>query len=193
MPAPPPAVRDLLAAAPTDPWRRLDFVRSKLNQIVVATGAGAPGPVPPSKVQELLAGNHEGTPFEIVAAEAELARWAGIPARIGFGFDAGQKEGNVTTLRPKNAAQFLEVWFNGYGWIPVISQPPKAKTSLNTDKNQQFDPTIQPSEDVGVELVIPFQLESLVQLYQKVRNVVLTLLPYFIVLLLAFLVAPAVQ
>ena len=86
-----------------------------------------------------------------------------MPSRIGFGFDAGQNENNVVTIRPKNAAQFLEAWFNGYGWIPVISQPPKAKTSLNTDKNQQFDPTIQPSDDVGVELVIPFQLESLKQ------------------------------
>ena len=27
------------------------------------------------------------TPYEIVAAEALLARWAGVPARIGFGFD----------------------------------------------------------------------------------------------------------
>ena len=193
IPPPPPAVRDLLNAAPANPWQRLDFLRSKLNQVVVATGAGAPGPVPPSKVQELLAGNHEGTPFEIVAAEAMLARWAGVPARIGFGFDAGQKEGNATTLRPKNAAQFLEVWFNGYGWIPVISQPPKAKTSLNTDKNQQFDPTIQPSDDVGVELVIPFQLESLTQLYQKVRNVVINATPYVAAILLIFLLAPAFQ
>ena len=44
----------------------------------------------PAKVDQLLVGNHEGTPFEIVAAEAMLARWAGVPSRIAFAdFSAG--------------------------------------------------------------------------------------------------------
>jgi hypothetical protein len=178
VPAPPPAVRQLLDQAPANPWLRLDFLRAKLNQVVVATGAGVPGDVPPSKVQDLLAGKHEGSPFEIVAAEALLARWAGVPSRIGFGFDGGQKENGATTIRPKNAAQFLQVWFKGFGWVPLVGAPPRAKTSLDTHQDQQFNPTIQPSDDVAVELYIPIRLDNLRQLYQRVRDVLLQVLPY---------------
>ena len=42
-----------------------------------------------------------------------LARWAGIPARIGFGFDGVNDENGVLTVRPGNAAQWLEVYFEG--------------------------------------------------------------------------------
>ena len=49
----------------------------------------------------MLAGG-EATPYEITAAEVMLARWAGIPARIGFGFsDApprGELKSKVTTV-----------------------------------------------------------------------------------------------
>ena len=190
-PAPPPAVQDLLKSAPTEPWLRVDYLRSKLNQVVVASGAGVPGPVPPSKVQDLLVGKHEGTPYEIVAAEALLTRWAGVPSRIGFGFDQGQKESNVTTIRPKNAAQFLEIWFKNTGWIPIIGAPPKAKTSLNTDKNAKFTPTIQPSDDVAVEVYVPIQLENLRQLYQTIRDIIIgVVLPIALPLFALYLALP---
>jgi len=141
-------------------------------------------------VQDLLAGKHEGTPFEIVGSEALLARWAGVPSRIGFGFDGYQKEGNLLTVRPKNAAQFLQVYFQGYGWVPIIGAPPKAKTDLNTDPNAKFNPTVQPSDDIAVELYIPIQLENLRQLYQRVRDVMLQLLPSAVVLLVVYLALP---
>jgi len=90
IPKAPPVVQQLLDAAPQTPWARLDYVRSKLNAVVIAVGAGEPSKdVPPSKVVDLLNGTHEGSPFEIVAAEAMLARWAGFPSRIGYGFDCG--------------------------------------------------------------------------------------------------------
>ena len=189
--SPPASVHELLAQAPQNPWLRLNFLRNKLNSVVVASGAGIPGPMKAAKVDQLLIGNHEGTPFEIVAAEAMLARWAGVPSRIGFGFDAGQKEGNVTTIRPKNSAQFLEVWFQGYGWVPVISAPPKAKTSFDTDKNKQFDPTIAPSDDVAVNLEIPIELETLTQLYQRIRHVVLVALPFVLAVIVIYMALPS--
>ena len=190
VPKPPQAVTQLLASAPSNPWDRLDYLRGALNKVVVATGAGVPGPVPPSKVQDLLAGKHEGTPYEIVASEALLARWAGVPSRIGFGFDGSNKEGNLLTVRPKNAAQFLQVYFEGYGWVPIIGAPPKAKTDLNTDPNAKFNPTVQPSDDIAVELYIPIQLENLRQLYQRVRDVMLQLLPFAVAFLLGYLALP---
>ncbi len=193
VPKAPPAVLDLLRQAPTDnPWKRLDFVRNALDKVVVSTGAGVPGPVPPSKVQDLLAGKHEGTPFEIVAAEALLARWAGVPSRIGFGFDQGQTEGKVVTIRPKNSAQFLEVWFPKYGWVPVIGAPPKAKIELN-NKNAKVDPTVTASNDVAVDVYIPIELPSYRQLYQRVRSVVLRISPFAAALLVLYLGLPWVR
>ena len=194
MPDPPAVVEDLLAAAPTRPWERLEFVRAKLNAVVVAVGAGEPSKdVPPSKVADLLVGSHEGSPFEIVAAEAMLARWAGIPARIGYGFDGVNDEDGTLTVRPKNGSNWLEVNFDGYGWIPLIGTPPKAKSSLDTDENTKFDPTIVPSDDVAVELYVPIELESLRLLYQRIRSLIATLAPYLLALGAAYLSAPAAR
>ncbi|MDQ1397165.1 MAG: hypothetical protein QOG64_2424 [Acidimicrobiaceae bacterium] len=193
IPAPPPAVRDLLTAAPSDPWDRLDFVLKKLSDVEVAVGAGNPVDVPPSKIQQILAGNHEGSPYELVAAQAMLARWAGIPARIGFGFDGEQREGTVMTVRPKNAAQWLEVYFEGHGWIPIITTPPKAKASLDNDKNVKFNPTIQAGSDVAVQVYIPVKVKSLVLLYQQVRTIVIGLLPFALLLLAAYISLPWFQ
>src|SRR5581483_8506632 len=190
IPAPPPAVRDLLAQAPSDPWDRLDFMLKKLSAVEIAVGAGNPVDVPPSKVQKILAGNHEGSPYELVATEAMLARWAGVPSRIGFGFDGEQREGAVMTVRPKNAAQWLEVYFQGHGWIPIITTPPKAKATLDNDKNVKFNPTIQAGSDVGVQVYIPVKVKSLVLLYQRVRTILFGLLPFVLVALAAWIALP---
>ena len=190
IPSPPPAVRELLNAAPSDPWDRLDFVLKKLTEVEIAVGAGTPTDVPPSKVQKLLAGNHEGSPYELVAAQAMLARWAGVPARIGFGFDGVQLEGSVATVRPKNAAQWLEVYFDGHGWVPIITQPPRAKASLDNDKNRKFNPTIQAGSDVAVQVYIPVKLKNLVLLYQQVRSVLGAVLPFVVLLLALYLALP---
>lgn len=197
IPDPPEAVRDLLAAAPGTSWERLALLRTKLNEVVIATGAGTPVSVRPSVVQRLLAGNHEGTPFEIVAAEAMLARWAGVPSRIGFGFDGGQKETvggrEAVTIRPKNASQFLEVWFAGYGWVPLVSSPPRAKATLESDPNQVFDPTVLPSEDVAVQVVIPFEPESLTFVYEQVRRALAIAVPIVLLLIAIYVALPALQ
>ena len=55
-------------------------------------GQGVPVSIPPSRVDELLT-NLEATPYEIVATQAMLARWIGVPSRIAFGFDGGEVVG----------------------------------------------------------------------------------------------------
>jgi hypothetical protein len=190
-PEPPRAVRDLLGAAPTNPWLRVDYLRAKLNAVVIASGAGTPGPVPPSKVEDLLVGSHEGTPYEIVAAEALLTRWAGVPSRIGFGFDQGQKEGEVTTIRPKNAAQFLEIWFTNTGWTPIIGAPPRAKTKLNTDRNAKFVPTVEPSDEVAIDVYVPIQVDNPRLLFELIRDILLrVVLPIVAPLFALYLALP---
>ncbi|HUP85983.1 MAG TPA: transglutaminase domain-containing protein [Acidimicrobiales bacterium] len=191
VPPPPPGVQALLDQSPTNPWKRLDFLRTKLLGAVTAKGVGAPIPVARARVEEMLAGKGTATPFEIVAAEALLARWAGVPSRVGFGFDGVNAEEvggvSVSTVRPRNAAQWLEVWFDGYGWVPLVGSPAKAEASLDTDPNARFDPGIEPSDDVAVEVYLPFELEDLTQLYQRIRDRVAQALPAVVLLASAWI------
>jgi hypothetical protein len=194
IPEPPAVVRQLLSGAPAEPaWARLDFLRKRLREVAVATGGGVPKDITPARVAEILDGpSQEASPYEIVAAEAMLARWAGVPARIGFGFDGLNDEGGVMTVRPKNAAQWLEVYFQGHGWVPLIEAPSQAKTSLDND-DQLFDPDTLASDEVAVEVYIPVKLESLTLLYQRIRHQLALLLPYALALVAAYLATPAVM
>ncbi|HUR79110.1 MAG TPA: transglutaminaseTgpA domain-containing protein [Acidimicrobiales bacterium] len=194
IPKAPARIQALLDEAPQNPWLRLDFLRKRLNKDVVAVGAGNPSqPVPPRTVDNLLFGTHEGSPYEIVAAETMLARWAGWPARIGFGFDGVNIEGDKHTVRPRNGSNWLEIMVQGRGWQPIIGAPPKAKASLDTDPNSRFDETIQPSDDVAVELLIPVKVESLRLLYENVRAALIAALPFVLALVALYAATPAIK
>lgn len=192
-PKPPPAVRALLLQAPDNPWDKLSYLLSKESAVEIAVGGGSPVPVPPSTVQRILAGNHKGSPFELVATEALLARWAGVPSRIGFGFDGVEQVNGVDTVRPRDAAQWLEVYFSGHGWVPIVTTPPRAQASLNNDKNVKFNPLIQPGQDVAVSVYIPVKIQNLTALYQQVRDILLGLAPFIGAAVALYLVEPAVM
>lgn len=194
IPDPPQEIQALLDQAPQNAWDRLEFMRKRLNENVIAVGAGNPGqPVPPDKVVDLISGSNEGSPFEIVAAEAMIARWSGWPARIGFGFDGVNLEDGRKTIRPKNGSNWLEIQVEGQGWIPIIGAPPKAKSSLDADPNARFDPTIVPSDDVAVELLIPIKLDNLQQLYERIRAIVVAMIPVLLTLVFLYLLAPSLR
>src|SRR5206468_3918177 len=120
-----PAVQRVLRAAPASGWERLDYVRHQLLDHVTAAGPGAPAPMDGKRVQDLLDGSKKGTPYEIVAAQVLLARWAGFPARLAYGFNGFETENGESVIRPKNAAQWLEVAFPGFGFVPLLDKPPK--------------------------------------------------------------------
>jgi hypothetical protein len=193
VPAPPPAVQKLLQDAPNNLWLRLDFLRKALNDVVIASGAGDPSqPVSPAKVQQILAGNHLASPYQIVATEALLARWAGVPSRIGFGFDSFNTENGQKTVRPKNAANWLEVYFQGHGWVPLIGNPPRAQSSLKPDKNA-VSLKIPVSTNVAVQIYIPVEIQDLRLLYERIRHILFRVLPIVAGLFILYLLAPAVR
>lgn len=172
-PGPPPAlaafldappipftVSDLLAAAPAGgSFTRLQHLRNTLYAQVVASGEGEVTEVSPERVVELLQGG-EGSPYEITAAEVLLARWAGVPARMGFGYyDGDEQEPGVWSYRPRHGRAWLEAYFEGYGWVPIVGTPAKATPSLSSgDKTE--NPTVKPSDDVVVPVFVPVKLES---------------------------------
>lgn len=193
LPAPPPAVVALLQEAPTaNLWDRLDFVRRRFLQTVVAAGPGTPTAVPPSKVEDMLAGSKEGSPFEIVAGQAMLARWAGVPARIGYGFDGGNElEGGIREIRPRHGSSWLEAWYPGFKWLPILGQPAKAKSSLQTDAPTNPVEGVEADTDIAVQVYFPLRIEGKSPLYAQIRRIVLFALPVILLGVLLYLTWPA--
>ena len=195
IPDPPRTISLMLLEAPQEVgWARLAFLRDKLREVVVATGGGVPKDISPDRVAEIFEDQaHEASPYEIVAAEAMLARWAGIPSRIGYGFDGFNDEDGVFTIRPANAAQWLEVYFEGHGWVPLIEAPDQAKQALDNEDDALFDPDTVASDEVAVDLYIPVKLDSIRLLYERIRAQIFSVLPFVLALVAAYLATPAVM
>jgi hypothetical protein len=176
VPPVPPAVEALLDKAPEQPYARLQHVRGALYKHFVAAGQGKPTDVSPDRVVELLAGG-TGNPYELTAAEALLARWAGIPARMGFGYYNGtENDDGEVEFRPTDAATYLEVYFAPYGWVPIVGTPPKAQQSLS-ESQRDSDPSIQASKDLGINVYLPVRLDNRLPLYVYARYYLVRVLP----------------
>lgn len=191
LPPPPAAVRALLAGAPSKPFERLQYVRNALYKSVIAAGIGEPVDISPGRVAQMLRPNTMATPYEIVAAEAMLARWAGIPARIGFGYYGGVPTGNGLVVHPRDGAAWLEAYFNGYGWVPLIGVPPRALAGSSA--NQKQNSQVLAVTTLQLTVYLPTKVTSLLALYQILAywftHAVLPLLLGFAFLYLAW--APA--
>lgn len=157
IPTAPAAVQALIDEAPTTSlWEQFDYLRNWVLENVTAKGLGTPVSITPDRVADMIAGTQVGTPYEIVAAQAMLARWIGLPARIAYGFDGGDKVNDVLQVRPRHGAAFVEVYFPGFKWLPVIGTPRRAEPTVGSDpslQNQQSG--ILPSDDLAVPLFLP--------------------------------------
>ena len=177
-------------------WDTFVALRQKVLATVVATGAGIPKAVGPDRITEMLLGSsHQGSPYEATAAIALMARWEGIPSRIGFGFQAdptAKDPQGAFTIHPKDAISYPEVYFDGYGWLPVTGLPQKAKAnSSNTNANK--DKNVKPSDSFGVQIALPEQTppsSTLAALLQLILVLVagIALLGY-----LGYLITPAIR
>jgi hypothetical protein len=191
VPPAPPAVVDLLRKAPVAEYARLQYVRAQLYKRFVAAGQGKPTDVPVDRVVQLLSGG-TGNPYELTATEALLARWAGVPSRIGFGYYNGEKkdDGSVE-FRPANAATYLEVYLAPYGWLPVVGVPPRAQQSLSNNQRNN-DANIQSSPELGINVYLPVKLPDRLPLYAYVRYYLVRTLPVAAVLGALLLTYPLV-
>jgi hypothetical protein len=188
IPEPPQAVLDVLAKAPKDAFRRLQYVRTALYKKVVAAGKGEPKDISAFRVADMLNGA-KASPFEITAAEAMLARWAGIPSRIGYGFYSGTRNKDNTgyEVHPRDGATWLEAYFPGSGWVTIVGRPPRAQASTNNDQRNR-DNQIQATKDLALVVHVPVKLDSLTQFYETARYWLVVSLPWLAlgVLLLVF-------
>lgn len=201
MPEPPPAVRDFIDATKAqlaaegrdNRFDLFDRLRNYILDNVTVTGSGVPIAVPPERVADMVSGvNAEGTPFEIVAAQALLARWVGLPSRIGYGFDGGELINDSLEVRPRNGATFVEVYFPSYKWLPIIGTPKKAKPS-GDNSDTQTDPTIVPSEDISVQLFLPVVVPPESILFDQLRRIILLAIPIILLLIAIYTTYPGVR
>lgn len=164
----PASVAALIGKAPKGAYARLEYLRAALYAHFVAAGEGTPTDVSAARVAQLLAGG-KGNPYELTASEALLARWAGIPARMGYGYYGGTTlPDGATQFRPTDAVTYLEVWFSPYGWVPIVGVPPHAEASL--DQNQQHsNPNIQVSPDLGLQVYLAVRQPPYIPLYTYFR------------------------
>ncbi len=186
----PDKVTQLLGKAPAqDPFNRLQELRNELYTHVVASGEGRPDkPVPPSRVLDMLSGG-DGSPYEITAGEALLARWAGVPSRIGYGYYGGQHLSNgYWEIRPQHAATWLEVYFQGYGWIPIVGTPLQARSS--NDNNQKNNTNVLTNQEIGLVLHVPQRNYSLLQIFEVVRWFLMLVLPWVALAALLWILHP---
>lgn len=61
---------------------------------------------------------------QFAGAMALMLRFLGIPARVAAGFTSGKRdEDGVWTVTDHNAHTWVEVWFEGYGWLAFDPTP----------------------------------------------------------------------
>lgn len=161
------AERAAKLGVPDNTFDRLQCVRQGLYDKVVAAGAGTPIDLPPSRVAQMLDGG-DASPYEITASEALLARWASVPSRIGYGYYGGevQKDGS-RQIRPKDGAMWIEVYFKGYGWVPIVGVPPKAKPSTSLQQKKQVNSARD--DRIQMMIYIPIRQPNVILLFTYVR------------------------
>ncbi|MBD0339320.1 MAG: transglutaminase domain-containing protein, partial [Thermoleophilia bacterium] len=62
-------------------------------------------------------------------AMALMLRFLGVPARVAAGFTSGQfdEDEREWTVSDTNAHTWVEVWFQGYGWLPFDPTPGRGR------------------------------------------------------------------
>jgi transglutaminase-like putative cysteine protease len=152
-----PRVHEIVTNAIKDRTSVFDKVRALKDFLSVTNGfkysTTAPASTTGNAIADFLTTGKQGFCEQYAAALAWMARDAGIPARVAFGFTRGSntKEG-VTTLTNLNLHAWTEVYFKGLGWVPFDATPAIAG-SVGTPwspTNSQTGGGGDPNEDIPV-------------------------------------------
>jgi transglutaminase-like putative cysteine protease len=78
-----------------------------------------------------LTQSKEGYCQQFAGAMALMLRYLGIPARVGAGFTSGtfDRDRRVWNVNDRNAHTWVEVWFDGFGWLPFDPTPGRGNLS----------------------------------------------------------------
>jgi transglutaminase-like putative cysteine protease len=78
-----------------------------------------------------VAGHRRGYCQHYAGAMALMLRYLGIPARVAAGFTSGdyERERGRWTVTDHDAHAWVEVWFDGWGWLPFDPTPGRGQLS----------------------------------------------------------------
>ena len=62
-------------------------------------------------------------------AMALMLRFLGVPARVAVGFTGGSRRDGVWKVTDHDAHAWVEVWFDGWGWLPFDPTPGRGTLS----------------------------------------------------------------
>jgi protein-glutamine gamma-glutamyltransferase len=126
-----------LAAGATTQWEVVARVQRYLldgDRFRYTTSPPQAGPYP---LVDFLLRGHAGYCQHFAGAAALLLRLAGVPARVVVGFATGVPKGDGRfTVRDVDAHAWIEVYFQGHGWVAFNPTPPAAKAAIP----RQLDP-----------------------------------------------------
>jgi hypothetical protein len=126
-----------LAAGATSQWEVVARVHHYLldgGRFRYTTNLPPAGPFP---LRDFLLRDHAGDCQHFASAAALLLRLAGVPARVVVGFATGVPEpGGRFTVRDVDAHAWIEVYFQGYGWVAFNPTPAAAQATIP----RQLDP-----------------------------------------------------
>lgn len=97
------------------------------------------------RITSLLAGDiMVGDGEQYAAAMALMARAMGLPARVVLGFvPQDAPAGGPVTVTGKDIQAWVEVSFQGYGWVPFDATPPPEQTPQEDDQQKPSEPDPQ--------------------------------------------------
>ncbi|MBO0608746.1 DUF3488 and transglutaminase-like domain-containing protein [Myceligenerans salitolerans] len=117
----------------TDPAAKLFFIRDALEAGgILSSGLEGQPPSRPGHAAERIDNLLEqddmiGDEEQFAVAFALLARQTGIPARVVMGFEEDEESdraaGEEWLVRGENVSAWIEVPFEGYGWVPIDVDP----------------------------------------------------------------------
>jgi hypothetical protein len=126
-----------LAAGATSQWEVIARVHHYLldgDRFRYTTNPPHPGPFP---LVDFLLRDHAGDCQHFASAAALLLRLAGVPSRVVVGFATGAPQlGGRYNVRDTDAHAWIEVYFQGYGWVAFNPTPPAAPATIP----RQLDP-----------------------------------------------------
>jgi transglutaminase-like putative cysteine protease len=121
--------RQLAAPARTE-WEVVERVMSYLrdsDRFRYTTQLPEPGRFP---LVDFLLRDHAGDCQHFAGAAALLLRIAGVPARVVAGFATGVGANGHYRVRDLDAHDWIEVYFQGYGWVPFNPTPAAASAEI---------------------------------------------------------------